>query len=135
MSEETDDGAVYNSAREYANLKHDEKSIEAKRKAQGKETLELLQGTGTSKVKVDFDKNFDATVAIKKRENTTIDQDKLKKALGARVFNKLTTPMLDDAKIEAAIRLGDIDPNVVSSCMETTETPYLEARFTKKRKR
>ena len=135
MPEETDDGAVYNSAREYANLKHDEKNIEAKRKAQGKETLELLQGTGTTKVKVDFDENFDATVAVKKRENTTIDQDKLKKALGARVFNKLTTPMLDDAKIEAAVRLGDIDPNVVSSCMETTETPYLEARFIKKRRR
>lgn len=127
--------AAHNSAREYANIKHDERELETRRKQQGTETLRLFEETGLKKVKVDFDEDTDATVSIKVRERTVVDEDRLKKALGAKVYNKLTTPMLDDAKIEAAIKLGEIDPNVVSACLSTTETPYLEARFTKKRRR
>lgn len=121
-------------AREYANLKHIEREAEAERKRFGGELLPEMVGAGKRKIKIDFDEHTDATVAVKTRESTTIDQDKLKKAVGAKVYNKLTTPMLDDAKIEAAIKLGDIDPNVVASCMETTENDYLEARFNKKRR-
>lgn len=121
-------------AREYANLKHIEREAETARKEYGSELLPEMVETGTTKVKIDFDEDTDATVSVKTRENTTVDQDKLKKAIGAKAFNRLTTPMLDDAKIEAAIKLGDLDPNVVSSCMSTTENDYLEARFTKKRR-
>ena len=129
------DDNVRELAREYANLRFNEKEAEAKRKEYGQEVLEVMQRTATPKVKVDFDEATDATVAVKHRETVKIDEDRLKKALGAKVFNKLTTPVLDEAKVEAAIKLGEVDPNVVEACLETTTRPYLEARFTKKRMR
>lgn len=135
MAEPQYDQHVHDSARNYANLKHDEKEFEERRKRQGIETLELMTKANVTKVKVDFDDDTDATVSVKKRERTVVNEDKLKKAIGARTFNKLQSKVLDEAKLEAAVRLGDIDPNVVSACLETTETPYLEARFTKKRRR
>lgn len=126
---------VEESVRTYANLKYTENQAQEARKRQGKETLELLQENGRSKVTISFDDEQDVAVAVKVRQNNRIDEDRLKKALGAKVYNKLTTPILDESKIEAAIRLGEVDPNIVESCIETLETPYLEARFTKKRKR
>lgn len=124
----------YEAARNYANLKDDENAAVAARKKQGEETLLVMQDSGDKKIKVDFDEDRDATVSIKVRERSVFDEGRLKKALGAKVYSKLTTPVLDEAKVEAAIKLGEVDPNVVSSCLVTTETPYLEARFTKKRR-
>jgi hypothetical protein len=122
-------------ARDYAELKYQEREYEARRKEKGQELLPEMQEAGRQKIKVDFDSEQDATVSVKNRERVTIDADRLKKAIGAPAFNKLTTPTLDEAKIEAAIQLGDLDPNVVASCTSESSTPYLEVRFTKKRKR
>lgn len=135
MTEKPEVSHVHGMARDYAERKWVEREAEARRKEIGKELIEGLRTLNMRKVKVDFNQDQDATVSIKKRENTTVNPDKLKKKLGARAYNKLTTPVLDESKIEAAIKLGDLDPNVVSACMETTETEYLEARFTKKRRR
>lgn len=122
-------------AHTYAELKYREREYEEKRKEKAKELLPLMQESQITKHKVDFDSEQDATVRVKERERLELDEDRLKKAIGAKAFNKLTTPVLDEAKVEAAIQLGDLDPNVVASCTSTSITPYLEVRFTKKRKR
>lgn len=124
---------VHQQAREYANLKWEETEAQKKRKEHGVEVLAAMKAYGARKVPVDFDAQTNAVVAIKTRENTKVDEDRLRKAVGAKLWGKLTTQVLDPAKVEAAIKLGDLDPNVLSSCMETSETEYLEARFTKKR--
>lgn len=117
----------------YARLKEEEKKYAELRKEQGSKVLEGMNELHVRKVQLDFDETTNATVAIKTRENTTVDEDRLRKAVGAKVWKKLTTAVLDPAKVEAAIKLGELDPNILSACMDTKETDYLEARFTKKR--
>lgn len=48
----------------------------------------------------------------------TIDEDKLKKALGAKAWNKVTDRSLNKSKLEEAIASGEIDANVVAQCSE-----------------
>lgn len=122
-------------AGEYAQLKHTEKETEAQRKDVGHRLLSMMDDLGVIKHRVDFDEDTVATISIKERDNSRIDPDRLKHALGAKAFNKLTTPVLDESKVEAAIQLGEVDANVVSSCMEENKTSYLEARFQKKRRK
>lgn len=122
-------------AREYATLRDIERSAENKRKAYGQELLPDMQNQQVKKLKIDYDSETDATVAVKERETSKINEEKLKKRIGAQAYNRLTTASLDEAKLEAAIRLGEIDRNIVAECMETSSRPYLEARFTKKRRR
>ena len=122
-------------ARDYAEARYHERQFESERKDVGGALLPLMQEFGTNKIKVDFDPEQDATVRVKRRENLSIDPDRLKKAIGAPAFNKLTEPVLSEAKVEAAIALGELDPNVVASCTTEHHTDYLEVRFTKKRKR
>lgn len=122
-------------AKAYADARFSERQNEAARKDVGGALLPLMQELGVAKHKVDFDDEQDATVRVKVRENLSIDAERLKKAIGAPAFNKLTEPVLSEAKVEAAIQLGDLDPNVVASCTNEHHTDYLEVRFTKKRKR
>ena len=73
------------------------------------------------------DKKF--TVTFVQSHTVTFDEAKLKKALGAPAYNKLTTAHLDRKKLEGAVDLGQVDPVVVAQCStEKTSTPYL--RFT-----
>lgn len=51
-----------------------------------------------------------------------IDEDRLKKELGHKVWAKVTTPSLDKEKLEAAIAMDLVDPMVVAKCSTTSET-------------
>ena len=53
-----------------------------------------------------------ATVVVS--ETTSFDEPGLKKALGARLFNKFTTAKLDKKKLEAAMENNEVDKVVVS---------------------
>jgi hypothetical protein len=134
-AEEQEREALAEEARQYAHLKKTEVETGEERKSQGKVVLPLMKELKVTKHKVDYSADEDAVVSIKTRENAKIDEERLKKALGATKFNKLTSKVLDEAKVEAAINLGEIDPNVVASCTDFTPVEYLEVRFTRKRKR
>ena len=54
------------------------------------------------------------TSTVTQRTQTTFDESGLKKALGARSFNKLTISRLDKSKLETAINEGSLDPAVVA---------------------
>lgn len=61
-------------------------------------------------------------------EGTTvnIDEDALKKALGAKTWGKVTKQVLDKAKLEAAVVIGDVDEVVVAQCSEEKpRKPYI----------
>jgi hypothetical protein len=120
-------------AREYAHLRQQERELEAKRKESGQRLLPLMEELQLKKTKVDYDAERDATVTVKERGKLTIDPAKLRKAIGARAYGRLTTAILDEEKVKAAIELGELDPNVVASCSQEFVTPYLEVRLTKKR--
>lgn len=82
--------------------------------------------------RVGFDDDRAVIVSLKEKYNG-VDPEKLKKAMGAPAFNKLTSAHLDQGKLEAAIALGHLDPNVVSACMKPV-TEYVDVRFGKRRK-
>lgn len=55
------------------------------------------------------------------------DQPQLKKALGAKVWNKVTTRILDTTKLEDQIAEGRIDPVTVAECStEKFNKPYIK---------
>jgi hypothetical protein len=56
-----------------------------------------------------------------------IDQERLKKALGATTWNKLTTASLDKKKLQDAMARGVVDPNVVAQCSSPVKRkPYVK---------
>lgn len=50
-----------------------------------------------------------------------IDEPSLKKKLGAKVWEHVTTRVLDKKKLEATIEMGEVDAMKVAEC--TTEVP------------
>jgi len=65
------------------------------------------------------------------RTSTTFDEGGLKKALGARQFNKLTVAKLDRQKLEEAIQADQVDPAVVAQYTKITPGA-MSIRLTKK---
>jgi hypothetical protein len=123
-------------ATDYAIARKQEREFEARRKEAGSRLLPAMQDLGMTRSRLkNFSDDESAIVSIKQRETMKIDERRLKKAIGAQAFNKLTTPVLDEAKLEAAISEGRLDPAMVAACADEHITPYLEVRFTKKRKR
>lgn len=60
------------------------------------------------------------TTTSTSRTTTTFEEAGLKKALGARQFNKLTVARLDRTKLEEAVQAGDVDPAVVAQYTKIT---------------
>jgi hypothetical protein len=48
------------------------------------------------------------------RTTVSYDEEGLKKALGAKAYQKITVNKLDKAKLETAVQNGDIDTRVVA---------------------
>ena len=66
------------------------------------------------------------SVTLVEGKKTVLDEDRLKKSLGATVFNKLCTLMLDKKKLEASVTLGEVPANVVAECTNLVDiAPYL----------
>lgn len=53
-------------------------------------------------------------------ERTKINEAGLKKAIGARAYNKLTKSSIDLTKVKAAIQAGELDPIVLEQHAEVT---------------
>jgi vancomycin resistance protein YoaR len=61
------------------------------------------------------------------RTTYKVDEDKLKRALTAKVFNRFTTAKLDMKKLEAAMIKGQIDPTIVAQHTEVkVGAPYIK---------
>lgn len=61
-------------------------------------------------------------------EGSTIELDevRLKKAIGAPTWNKVTKRVIDKTKLEDAMADGTVDPNVVAQCSnEVPRKPYV----------
>lgn len=60
------------------------------------------------------DESRNGSVTYSERSNIVIDESGLRKALGARVFNRYTTRVLDRSAMEKALEAGEVDQDVVS---------------------
>jgi len=71
------------------------------------------------------------TVTVVSKEVTTFNEDGLKKALGSVSYKKLCKTSLDKDKLLKAISAGDVDPVVVATYSEIKQSaPYI--RLTEK---
>lgn len=61
----------------------------------------------------EFGVQYTVTVAAP-RTSVSYDEAALKRALGAKKYNKVTITKLDKAKLEAAVQEGEIDAHVVA---------------------
>lgn len=71
------------------------------------------------------------TTTSTSRTTTVFDEGGLKKALGARQFNKLTVAKLDRTKLEEAVQADQVDPAVVAQYTKIN-TGGTTLRLTKK---
>lgn len=71
------------------------------------------------------------TTTSTQRTSTTFNESGLKKALGARLYNKLTIAKLDKSKLTEAIQEGTVDSAVVAQHTEVV-TGAVSIRLTKK---
>jgi hypothetical protein len=73
---------------------------------------------------------FRATLV--KSETVKVNEAGLKKAIGARVFNKLTKAVLDKKKLEEAVEAGAIDPVILAQNSQVVEgKPFIRLTETK----
>lgn len=87
--------------------------------------IEQMEEAGSNRRIVDTD-DAKVTATIVRGTTVNLDSDRLKKAIGARAWNKLTVRSLDQKKVKEAIESGDLDPNIVAECSdEVDKTPYV----------
>jgi hypothetical protein len=127
MAKASIENLVYQTVRN--KIKRDEGEHEKKELAPA--LIELLRRHGLGQYSIDWGEGRKAMVSIRQRDNSKIDPERLKKALGAKTFNQLTTAVLDENKLQAAIQSGQVDPNVVAQCQDERYTEYVDVRFGK----
>jgi len=83
----------------------------------------LLEGIKSDLVNV-HDKDYKVTVV--ESERLKIDEDHLIKAIGKRIYNKVSVRKVDKKLLETAIKNGEINPAAISgSVVISKSTPYL----------
>lgn len=103
--------------------------------AQLSETISSLQG----QIIDQMDEMGEKTVRVKAADGTTIiatrtqsaryaiDEKSLQSKLGAALWKKVTTRILDRKKLDAFVASGEIEPLVVAECTtESHNAPYIK---------
>lgn len=66
-------------------------------------------------------------VTLVERANTTLNENTLRKRLGAQMWNKVTTRVLDKRKLDAFIKSGEVSSSdVAMSMVESEPTHYIK---------
>jgi hypothetical protein len=88
--------------------------------------LVALEAHGTSSVSTTVDgETIKGTRVAPQR--VTIDPDKVKAALTAAQWKKVTKQVLDSDLLEAAVKMKEVDANVVAQASEVKDTkPYIK---------
>jgi hypothetical protein len=100
----------------------------AKQKAAVQESLvTALKAVGQKTASATTDNGDSIKGTLVEAQRVTYDEDRLKKALGAPVWKKVTKQVLDKQKLEAEITVGAVDPNVVAGCASVADNkPYVK---------
>ena len=113
-------------------LKQDAEQAEALFREAQDELVSLMEKLDDRTVVVEDEltgKTYSGTLV--QSEVLEIDEAGLKKALGAKLWAKVTKQVLDKKKLEACVTTGDISPVIVAAnSVEKARRPYV--RFTTK---
>lgn len=89
------------------------------------EIIESMESANVSR-RVVTDDDVKVTATIVRGTTVELDPERLKKAIGAREWNKLTKRVLDSSLVKKAVDDGTLDPAVVAECsVEKEKTPYV----------
>lgn len=116
--------------RRLRDLKKTLKEAEEQRVGRNKDGIEvqlasLMQEWGITTASVEVD-GIQITGTLVAGSTMAIDEDRLKRALGATKWQSVTSRVLDKAKLEDAIARNLIDATVVAQCsVETPRRPYV----------
>lgn len=109
---------------ELAQLKERQKDLAEQVFEAEKRLIDALESKGQKSVSAN---NGDLTGTLVKGSTITINEESLKKALGAGLWKKVTKQVLDKERLEAHIVTGDIDPNVVAQhSTEKDRKPFIK---------
>lgn len=93
------------------------------------ELLALLEELEIRTVDVS-DGDVTGTATAVKGSTASYDEARLKKRLGASMWNKVSTRVLDEKKLGAYVKSGDIETSVVAeSITEKPRKPYVRVTF------
>lgn len=88
--------------------------------------LEYMEELDLSKASVS-DGEHKANSTLVRSVTKSYNEDRLKKRIGAPLWNKITTRKLDEKKLGAYVKAGDIDTSVVAEAItETPRKPYVK---------
>ena len=116
--------------KELAQLRSNKRDIENQEKLLQEELLEFY-GPRKSLSVVDHAARTRTVGTKVVSERVTIDEEKLKKKLGARKYNKYTKRVLDKDKLYAAVQVEDVDPTEIAECSSVKESKYIRINHSK----
>jgi transcriptional antiterminator Rof (Rho-off) len=103
-------------------------TLEAAKERYDKITNDIAQQMLVEGVKSDLVHvhGTDYKVTVVQSETLKVDEDSLVKALGKRMYNKVSVRKVDKKMLELAIKDGEISPQAVANSMVISKsTPYI----------
>jgi len=89
------------------------------------DVIDAIERLGQKSASVEHD-GYVYKGTVVRATGVTLDPDKLKSLIGAKLWNRVTTRTLDSAKLEAAVASGLITEQDVARCStETERAPYI----------
>lgn len=115
-----------------ASLKRLHTRLQRRLKNETDRLVAMVHDSGVKSIKLDLDTRT-ITGTLVAPESVRMDEAKLRKLVGAAAWKKVTTPVLDQKKLQKAIADGVVSIEDVSACSEVKHSaPYV--RITDKEK-
>jgi len=114
--------------RRIAALKRKQSQIAEQIDKRQAELLEQMDAAEITKLEYrDEDEDVLITGTLVRGETVTMDETALKKKVGASVWNKISTSMLDRKKLDVAIQAGDVsETDVAASAVIKQRKPFVK---------
>lgn len=128
VREETEGGDIENRVVRISDLRKRAEDLKAVIDQEQSDLLDDMEEAGLDKVQATDPASGDVIQAtVVKGEIVTTDDTKLKKRVGATIWNKITSRTLDKSLLEAAIKAGDVsDVDVASASTVRPRRPFVK---------
>lgn len=119
---------------EVADLKDQIKTLEAELATKTARLIELMSGykRKSHSVRSKEHPEYKITATLVEAVRLVTDEGRLRKALGATLWQKVSRRVLDKGKLESAVAEGTVDANVVANATdEVPNAPYIRTSRSK----
>lgn len=114
-------------AKEYIDLRSERDDAAASMTAVRDQIVSLLEGAGENSLRTERHQ-----VVLSRPTSMTLDEEGLKDDLDPELWSRITTTILDRNKLDAYIKSGEVDPDLVAQhTVETPRSPVLRVTVRK----